>query len=259
MKFLSFIAACTSILISCTESVKKDESIKKPAEIKSTKFFKKRTLLPDSIWSNHPTFLIDSLVHGHSELIRYYFSKYSADTCYPYAISKIDFKDEFYNINSIGATKFDKHKLNSGFTGIVELGKIKAGNKKDSVFVMTPLNWCDEVKGRAYYFTDTSLPRLETGCVCCYPDDIFLVGDIDEDGIAEIGEWNSSCTSKYKGLIVWSLKNKKWKEIGSCGILASDFNEMHKRIRKIGKGKFEMRQILDNTKHPKGEWLSFKM
>jgi hypothetical protein len=96
---------------------------------------------------------------------------------------------------------------------VQRLGRIRPGKPPVAVFVWPQLSWCD-LEGDAYYFTDTSLPRLETESGCCHPQSLFLVGDIDEDGIQEIGQYFSSCASRYKSLYVYSLKNNTWKEVG---------------------------------------------
>ncbi len=150
-----------------------------------------------------------------------------------------------------------KHYL-PDFDGILSIGIIKKSKPIDSVFVLPRLRWCDN-DGDAYYFTDTSLPRLETDSYCCHPNNLFNIGDIDEDGIAEIAQWNSSCVSRFKSLLVWSLKANHWKKIGQCTILADDFDKMKQRIRKIKKGEFEMYEVADYVKPRRGEWFRFKM
>jgi hypothetical protein len=90
------------------------------------------------------------------------------------------------------------------------------------------------------------LPRLLTDSYCCHPTNLFLIGDIDDDGISEICIFYSSCVSRYKSLIAYSLKNNNWREIGSCTFDSFISNpKKEKRIRKIGKGKFEMLEIVE--------------
>jgi hypothetical protein len=92
------------------------------------------------------------------------------------------------------------------------------------------------------------------------------VGDIDEDGVAEIGQYFSSCASHYKSLYVYSLKNKRWKEIGHCVYdlyymnIGKPFSYF---VRKVSKNKFKMLEITDltddTTKIGKRNWKQFSM
>jgi hypothetical protein len=122
-----------------------------------------------------------------------------------------------YNVDSCGIQKYDDSTLAKEFEGIKELGDINNDNINDSVFVLPPLTFCED--GQSYYFSDLNLPRLLTDSYCCHPESIFNVGDIDEDGVAEIGQYYSSCTGRYKSLIVYSLKAKKWKEVGHSHLI----------------------------------------
>ena len=198
-------------------------------------------------------FFSDSVLHGHKAVLKYYFSKYASDS--------LCGKCEFY----------DRKDVKDEFEGLLYMGNINNNRIKDSVFVLKPLNWCkqegeEKFDGQAYYFTDTTLPRLQTDSYCCHPSSLFLVGDIDEDGVAEIGEYHSSCASHYKVLNVYSLKNKRWKEIGSC---IYDLFYMHIGkpysyfVRKVSKNKFKMLEITDltddTTKIGKRNWKQFSM
>jgi hypothetical protein len=148
---------------------------------------KKQALSKDSILSNDLSFIIDSVLAGRSYLFSY-LKKYQNDKCLTLSERKKD--------------------ILSGFDGVMPVGSIRLGHKTDSVFTLNPLGfYCDVPDGMSYYFTDTTLPRLETDSYCCHPNNIFVVADIDEDGIAEIAQWHSSCTSRFKGLLVWSLKD----------------------------------------------------
>jgi hypothetical protein len=190
-------------------------------------------------------FLADSIFHGHKALLKYYVNKYFIDTCVAERFPKDDIKEEF--------------------EGLMYIGKIRNNKIRDSVFVLNPLSYCDS-DGQCYYFTDTSLPRLQTDSYCCHPENIFLVGDIDEDGVSEIGQYTSSCASHYKALLVWTLKNNEWKQVGS-----SVFDQHYMTydlpystyVKKISKGKFEMLEITDltddSTKIGKRNWRKFSM
>ena len=142
----------------------------------------------------------------------------------------------------------------SGFEGIKNIGDINGDKISDTVFVVPPFNFCDE--GYSYSFFDTTLPRLFTDSYCCNPDNLFSIGDIDEDGVSEICIFYSSCVSRFKSLIAYTLKNKQWKQIGMCTF---DINFMkpdkEKRVRKISKDKFEMLEIIDNEQNK--EWKQF--
>ena len=243
------ILLTAALLISCTNKTKKNT----PSVSNSTALKTKHndSLLPkDMVSSANYMFFADSLLHGHTEVLKYYFSKYLPDTC-----------THFHS---------DRSELVKNFEGIVFIGDINHNSIPDSVFVLEPITYCHfkeekEFEGDAYYFTDTTLPRLQTGSECCHPQNIFLVGDIDEDGISEIGQFFSSCASHYKSLYVYSLKNKQWKQIGhSCfDLFYMDVKKPFSYwVKKTGKNKFEMLQITDLTtasKIGKKDWLKFTM
>lgn len=199
------------------------------------------SLSQDSIFTNDYNFIADTLMHGHKGLVKYYIQKYAPD-CRPNVYAKAELKE--------------------AFEGFKFIGKLKPINVTDSVFVLYPLSLCED--GQSYYFTDTALPRLQTDSHCCHPDNIFSVGDIDEDGICEIGQYYSSCSSHYKSLYVFTLKNKAWKQVGH-----SVFDQHYMKydvpfasyVRKTGKGEFEMHEISDlsddSTKKGIDGWLKF--
>jgi len=199
-------------------------------------------------------FFSDSILHGHKAVLKYYFNKYGSDTtCSSYW--------HFY----------DKKEIKEGFEGLHYIGNVKNNLTKDSVFVLEPLNYCKQdgekdFDGQAYYFTDTTLPRLQTDSYCCHPSNIFLVGDIDEDGVSEIGQYYSSCASHYKSLYVYSLKNKVWQEVGHCvyDLHYMDIGKPYSYfVKKLSKNKFEMLEITDltdnKTKIGKRNWKRFSM
>ncbi|MEO6135519.1 MAG: hypothetical protein ABIP35_10225 [Ginsengibacter sp.] len=186
------------------------------------------------------SFIGDTLLQGKQFLLNDYIKKYQSDTC--------------------GIMAYSNTLLKEGFEGIKNMGDINGDKINDSVFVMVPFNFCDE--GQSYCFLDTSLPRLYTDSYCCHPDNIFSIGDIDEDGISEICIFYSSCVSRFKRLIAYSLKNGQWQQVGVC-----DFDifvmqpDKEKRVRKVSKGKLEMLEIVINDfeKNPKGDrkWKQF--
>ena len=200
-------------------------------------------LSKDSAFTNDYNFIADSLLHGHKDLVKYYIHKYAPD-CRPNVFAKAGLKDDF--------------------EGLRKIANLKHHNIRDSVFVLYPISLCED--GQSYYFTDTALPRLQTDSYCCHPDNIFSVGDIDEDGIAEIGQYYSSCTSHYKSLYVYTLKNKAWKQVGHS-VFDQHFMKYDvpfaSYVRKTAKGKFEMHEISDLTADTSGQkrgldgWLKF--
>jgi hypothetical protein len=179
-------------------------------------------------------FISDSLLNKKVQLVADLINKYQQDSCVI-----LTYK------NSV---------LKESYEGIKVLGDINNDKIPDTVFVLPPFNFCEE--GESYYFSDTNLPRLFTESYCCHPENLFSIGDIDEDGIAEICIFHSSCVSRFKSLRAYTLKNNTWKEIGH---VTFDINFMkpdkEKRVKKTGKGKFEMLEIVDDpgTK----EWKKF--
>lgn len=181
-------------------------------------------------------FIGDSLLTGKSFLLKKYIDDYQSDTC-----EIISYEDT---------------TLRSGFEGVKNIGDINGDKISDTVFVVPPFNFCDD--GYSYSFFDTTLPRLFTDSYCCHPDNLFSIGDIDEDGISEVCIFYSSCASRFKSLIAYSLKNGQWKKIGRCtfdiGFMKPD---KEKRVRKIKKGKFEMLEIIDKEQNIKWRQFSF--
>jgi len=202
----------------------------------------KRIISTDSAFTTDTSFIADSLLHINKELIAYLIKKYSI-ACPPPLYAKTGLREDSNTVK--------------------RLGTIKNESKIDSVFVLNPFSACDD--GQSYYFTDTSLPRLQTDSWCCHPENIFLVGDIDEDGVEEIGWYYSSCGSHYKSLYVVSLKSNKWDTVGH-----SIFDQHYmfydrpfsSYIKKTGKYTFEMLEITDMTDakyRGKKNWLKFTM
>jgi hypothetical protein len=94
------------------------------------------------------TFIADSLLKGHSAIVRNYIQRYGVDTC---SIFTYDNKD-----------------LKAGFEGLASVNDINGNGRADSVFVMPPFNSCEN--GESYCFTDSSLPRLQTDSECFSPE-----------------------------------------------------------------------------------------
>ena len=189
-------------------------------------------------------FIGDSLLKGKTSLMQNYLRKYQRDTCGIITYQDKLLKSEFEEVKNIGDINNDKHN--------------------DTVFVVPTFNYCDD--GNSYVFFDTTLPRLNTNSYCCHPKNLFSVGDIDEDGISEIGQYYSSCASHYKSIIVYSLKNHEWKEVGKCifDLYYMDIGKPYTYfVKKLGKSKFTMLEITDLTddrsKIGKRNWKQFLM
>lgn len=183
----------------------------------------------DSILSNDINYINDSILKGKFKLS---ISKYEVESeknnCYPIRISKKEIK-EFYS-----------EKLEN-------LGDLNNDKKDDFTFFLHSLNYCED--GDSYYFTDNNIPRIKTDSNCCHSKSLFSIGDIDEDGGNEIGQYYSSCTSGYKSIYIWTLKKGKWIEVARFTHLLNDeykiFDDFHKLYKKISKGKFKFLEISD--------------
>lgn len=217
------------MLFSCNES-KVDNKQAQPTTLA-------RKVNADSLLtklSDNLQFFGDSLLANKTSLVKTLVNSYQLDTC--------------------GTIAYENTTLKEGFEGFKAIGDINGNKMPDTIFVMPPFNYCDD--GDSYYFLDTTLPRLYTDSYCCHPDNLFPIGDIDEDGITEICIFYSSCTSRFKSLIAYSLKNNKWTQIGRCtfdvGFMKPD---KERRVRKTGKGKFKMLEIVDKKENK--EWKQF--
>jgi hypothetical protein len=173
----------------------------------------------------------DSLPPYYARIARFYFNKYTVDSC--------------------GTSMYDGSYWAECFRSIRRIDDLNGNGKYDSVFILQQSSFatvCED--GQSYYFLDTTLPRLETGSECCDPQNMFEVGDLDEDGLKEIGIYYSSCASHYKLLRVYSLKDRDWKLAGECvyDLYYNDYESDYRRfVRKTGKGKFEMLEQTDMT------------
>ncbi|WP_298121122.1 hypothetical protein [Flavobacterium sp.] len=189
----------------------------------------KNSTSKDSVLSNDINFINDTLLKGKFKLS---ISKYEVDNeknnCYPIRISK-KVINEFYNEE------------------LENLGDLNNDKKDDFAFYLHSLNYCEQ--GDSYYFTDNNIPRIETESTCCHSKSLFSIGDIDEDGGNEIGQFYSSCTSQYKSIFIWTLKKGKWVNVARFSHVLNDeykipdnFNKLYK---KISKGKFKFLEISD--------------
>ena len=183
----------------------------------------------DSIFSNDINFINDSILKSKFKLdISKYEILNKKNSCFPERISKKVIK-EFYNED------------------FENLGDLNNDKKEDYVFYLPYLNSCE--KGDSYYFTDNSIPRIETESNCCHSKSIFSIGDIDEDGGNEIAQYYSSCASSFKRIYIWTLKNNKWKNVADFTFKLNDeykiFEDFHKLHKKTAKGKFKFLEIYD--------------
>lgn len=185
-------------------------------------------------------FIGDSLLKGAGSVVKNYFARYQPDTC--------------------GLITYDNNRLKDKIEPPKWIEDVNGDHKKDRVFVLPPFHYCDD--GDSYVFYDTSLPRLYTDSYCCHPDNLFSIGDIDEDGFDEICIFYSSCVSRFKSLIAYTLKAGKWKQIGRCTFdIAYMLPVKEKRVRKTGRGKFKMLEVNQNgsDQGPNGvqQWQAF--
>jgi len=159
--------------------------------------------------------------------------------------------------------KYKKKELIDEFEGFQNIGDIDKDGKDDFVFVLRPLNVCED--GDSYYFSNLKIPRIETDSYCCHPYNIFSIGDIDEDGSNEIAQYYSSCASRFKHFKIWTLKNNQWKEIAEINYAVNEeykqFKDFHKLYRKTGKNEFQFLEISDVLANGKAvkEWKTVVM
>jgi hypothetical protein len=146
------------------------------------------------------------------------------------------------------------------------LGDINGDGRQDSVFLMPEfLHNGTSALGNIIYsftFTDKSLSRIQKDEGCNQLDNLFVVDDIDEDGIKELGVYTSSCVSHYKALTIYSYKKGGWREVGAVTFdLFYNSPPKEQRIKKISKGKFALREISDlgveNKFHD--TWVKFEI
>lgn len=189
------------------------------------------------IYKKNVDFFANILLKGHSAAFKNYLKKYQPDTCAVMIYKNTDLREDFEGIRTI--------------TGI------RRNKKVDTVFIVPPFNYCDE--GDSYCFFDQTLPRLYTESGCCHPRNLFVLPDIDEDGIRELGIYYSSCSSRFKALRIYSLKNGKWKEIASSSFDTfkkdPDKTIFETLVRKVAKNKFKIYDFFDE----KAEWKTVVM
>lgn len=237
MRYFQLTIFLTIFISSCTDdgigqNVETADSVKTKVKQGQPNADNSKDLVNQNIF-----FFADSLLKCDRTLIQTLVNKYQNDSC------------------KILTYKTDA--LKSEYEGIRTVPDINGNKIKDSVFVLPPFNLCND--GQSYYFFDKTIPRLPTDSYCCHPDNLFVVQDIDEDGIKEIGIFYSSCASRYKSLKIFTLKNGEWKEIAT-----SDFDVMTKDpgtvkfeslVKKTSKGEFKICNFIDEQT----KWETVKM
>lgn len=169
-----------------------------------------------------------------------------------------------HNPDSCNWMPLDSDAQNEKFEGIHRIDDLDGDGLIDSVFVIPPFTFCDE--GDSYYFTNPSIQALKTNSHCCHPQNIFNIGDVDEDGRAEIAQFYSSCSSRYKSVIFYTLnKDLKWERLVSYTFTLNTeydiYEDFVKMFRVKRKGVFQFLEISDvDTKNELiSEWKTFKM
>jgi len=209
-----------NLFVSCNE---KSGEPKTPYDITAY------SISADSVWSNDYQFYADSVLKISQELIQFLIVKYDNDTCFP--------------------QKFEKKNLKEAFEGFRNIGDINNDKEEDSVFVLPPLNWCEDDLGKSFYFTDTTIPRIPSGTYSCTPSFFFVIPDIDEDGINEVGFYFTSGTSRYKSIKLYKLVKGQWDSIASrvFDMLTADPKEVkfEDLVVKLSKNKFCIKNFMD--------------
>lgn len=202
------------------------------AQDKTTQYAAKAEAHAIEMQERYATYVGDTLLDNKKELIGFYIKKYS-NTRWFESIFDAELKAD--NIDFEKALPLNK--------------SIMANGMADTVFVLLPLSLDDE--GDAYYFFNKQLPRLATESYCCHPSNFFVVDDIDEDGICEVGIYFSVCTSRYKSLHLYTLKNGEWLECGvsEFDILTQDPQKVvfSSLVKKTGKNQFKMCNFMEGN------------
>jgi hypothetical protein len=170
-------------------------------------------LSPDSVFSNDTGFIHSQLLQGRFKVKLENYDTIRRDFCFPGLLHK-------------------KNEVEQ-FEGFEKIGDLDNDGKDDYVFVLSPLNRCED--GESYYFSNPLIERIATDSYCCHPNSIFSIGDIDEDGSDEIGEYYSSCASRYKAITIWTLRNLKWKEVETFSFVLNDEYEEFRDFKKLSK------------------------
>lgn len=170
---------------------------------------------------NYTDSLCTNFLKCPTNVLNYYLIKYNAN----------------YQDDSIIYSTFKNDTFEESST----LGDLNNDSKIEKVFLLPSISNDD---GMSFNFYDTIYPRLNTNSTCAHSNNIFLLDDLNEDGLNEIGLYYSACSSRYKSLQVFSLIKNEWKHLASStfDIFTKEPNpkEFNKYIRKISKNKFQM-------------------
>ena len=146
---------------------------------------------------------------------------------------------------------------------IKNLGDINGDNVNDSIMVIPELYITSDSSyenGTSIIFSDARIPRITVDQECLAVDFVFVAGDIDEDGIMELGKYYTTCVSRFKSLELITLKKDRWDIFGAVTYDVW-FEEPPKeqRIRKIIKNEFEMRELTDSSNVKVDRWIKFRL
>ena len=186
------------------------------------------------------------------------------DTIYTFYKANFQALQKKFTTPNCRIIQYDDSSFFSEFEEKSALGDINFDDCIEFVYVLPPLTDCED--GKSYYFSDTNFGRISTDSYCCHTSWLISVGDIDEDGICELGQLYSSCASRYKSLLVLSFKNGIWNEIGQC-IFDLNYSDLEKEfgeyIVKTSKNRFKMLEITDLVQDTsfigKKHWLNFSI
>jgi hypothetical protein len=114
--------------------------------------------------------------------------------------------------------------------------------------------------GTSIIFSDPSIPRIRVDQECLDLDYVFVTADIDEDKHLELGKYYTSCASRFKKIDLLSLKDNQWTSYGAV-TFDKWFEDPPKeqRIRKVDKGRFEMREVTDSAGARIDRWIRFSL
>lgn len=229
--FVTLLLGVIVLLFSCEPDRGIDEIIDIDTEIVN---------LRDSVLSNDSNFINSVLLKGEYRL-----------------------SAEIYELENCPSLLRNKTSFKADFEGVMKIGDINADNEVEYVWVLPPLSQCED--GDSYYFSDTLLGRIYTDSNCCHPNSIHNMGDIDEDGICELGQYYSSCTSRYKSIRILSFKKGGWKPIDEVTFMINDVydpvSDFKKLYRKKSRGVVEFLDIRDEDSEGNliTEWKTIKI
>ena len=160
-------------------------------------------------------------------------------------------KNHIQDSNTLVLLKYLADNLDT-FKNVKAIGDINGDDKIDSVMLMPEMIYSSDYgyeEGTALVFSDPAIPRIKVNQPCVQFQNFFVVGDIDEDGWMELGQYYSSCASRYKTLILLRCDKKKtWKEVEYCAYdTYSPEPHFSTRIRKIKKNQYEMIDITNDN------------